>query len=66
MAEYIYYAKPIGAPDHHESIVLEVDRKITKDEQERLDKALVENNMELVRVMEWNWEKPDFAGTVNL
>jgi hypothetical protein len=66
MTEYIYYAKPKGAPDYMEEIVLKLDRGLTMEERGRLDTALTENGMEFTRVWEWKGEAPDFAGAVRI
>ncbi len=66
MTEYIYYAKPKGAPGYTETIVLEMTRQLTADEKARLVAALQAQGQEFVRVFEYNGEAPDFAGTVRI
>lgn len=66
MTEYIYYAKPIKAPNHMEQVVLEMPRPLVADEMDRLHAGLARQGMEYVRVWEYNGGAPDFTKVVNL
>ena len=67
MAEYIYYSKPTGSPDYMEEIACVLDGKPMGDEElELLKENLKTRGREFVRVAKFDWEKPDFAGAVNI
>ncbi len=66
MTEYIYYAKPKGAPDYMEEIVLETVTPLTPGQILSLGMLLEPQGKEYHRVAEYNGEAPDFAGTVRI
>jgi len=64
--EYIYWARAKGDPEWKQTVVLEMERPLTEEEQARLIEALAERDMEFVHVSEFKGEAPDFAGTVRI